>query len=160
MTKILKLISYFEYKHFELFGTLPIGLNYHAWKEGPVPKSLYVELNKAKLPKEFREKFHLEINKKNNWRKIVLNDGVIPDMSFFEEHEIEILNRYAKRFYETTSEEICNESHKDIKPWRTAWDREKNSEISFMEIFKDASGSEKAYLNENLVESRNLYCQV
>lgn len=48
-TKLFKLLYFLDFEHFKQTGRSVTGLEYHAWKMGPVPVTLYDEFNSPSL---------------------------------------------------------------------------------------------------------------
>ncbi len=44
LTKLFKLLFFFDFTHFRETGRSVTGLNYQAWQRGPVPADLYGEI--------------------------------------------------------------------------------------------------------------------
>ena len=59
MTKISKLLYFFDFTHFKQTGYPAIGLEYFAFKNGPVPKKLWLELKDGIVPNDFKAKLAL-----------------------------------------------------------------------------------------------------
>ena len=55
-TKLLKLLSFFDFTHFNQTGYPSLGIEYYAWKHGPVPKNFYEEIKGGIVPADFDEK--------------------------------------------------------------------------------------------------------
>ncbi len=60
MTKMSKLLFFFDFKHFKETGYPAIGLDYFAFERGPVPKKLWLELKDRNVPEDFKRKLALK----------------------------------------------------------------------------------------------------
>ncbi len=49
-TKLMKLLYFLDFKHFKQTGKSVTGLNYFAWRMGPVPRELFDEINSGMKP--------------------------------------------------------------------------------------------------------------
>lgn len=136
MTKLSKLLYFLDFTHFKQTGYPSIGLNYCAFKKGPVPKDFWLEVKDGHVPEDFRDKLALiprvdELDpsfKETEFRAI----GE-PDLSIFTPREIEILNNLAFIFKEARAWEISEVSHLPNQPWDTTFkQRGENCPIDYL----------------------------
>ncbi len=119
-TKISKLLYFFDFKHFKETGYPAIGLQYFAFKKGPVPKSFWLEVKGGNPPDDFKDKLAL-IQKKDELdpksKEIEFKAKKNPDLSVFSPREIEILNNLALMFKDVKAWQISEISHLKNQPW-------------------------------------------
>lgn len=78
------------------------------------------------------------------------------NLDYFSEFEIEIMNYLLDKYIKNNLDmkkiidNICEDSHDDIKAWKVAYDRKKNSGIDYSDTFEDLDKKEnnKLYIQE------------
>lgn len=159
-TKLYKLLYNSDFIHFKETGYSITGLNYYAWRESPVPATLYHKLKKDILPEEF-QKF-IEIIKLGRDKKIhKIYPKVEPDMSVFSKREKRILEKIAKYFKDYKANRITEISHLKGKPWdKTKRAEGKTKKIDYILSLDDTPESitvEEAKEKQMMVEKMYLY---
>lgn len=128
---LYKYLAFFEFDCIKHIGRPPLGLKYLAMERGPVPSEIYNRRDSYKTDCfEFRE---VEQD-----RYVIVPKGR-PDLGYFSSYEISRMKRlieiFADRFVKSNL--ISEASHEEIKSWRKAWNRKKNSPIRFEEEFDE-----------------------
>ncbi|MFC1942355.1 Panacea domain-containing protein [Chloroflexota bacterium] len=124
-TKLLKLLSFFDFTHFKQTGYPSIGLVYHAWKRGPVPISFYEEIKGGGVPSDFSKNITVipqvfgddypEI--KGYLYKIKAKTFI--DESVFTPREMKILKWLCDVYHDATANQMSEVSHLHNSPWDT-----------------------------------------
>jgi len=147
-TLLYKLLAYLDFTNIERTGIPSLELKYHAYQNGPVPVDLYQ--NKSQYETDcFRFKA------KNNNRFILIPKKEA-DLSYFSDLEISIMNDLLNKYIikditmKDIIDNICNDSHKDIKAWKVAYTRGKNKIMNYSDTFEeiDKKKFEDLSLNE------------
>jgi len=113
--KLCKLLYFLDFEHFKETGRSVTGLNYFAWKMGPVPVEL---INEVEEPKP-------DLAKKIRFTKTTIGDGyklnvdalVEFDQAHFSKREMAILVRLAKDFDKTKADDMVEATHLENLPW-------------------------------------------
>lgn len=113
--KLFKLLYFMDFEHFKQTGRPVTGLDYFAWPKGPVPVSLFDEIE---TPRE-------DMTERVLFREIPIKQGkmleVVPlakfDSSYFSKRELKILESLSKEFYETLAEDMIEATHLENQPW-------------------------------------------
>ena len=125
--KLLKLLYFFDFQHFKETGRSVTGMEYFAWKMGPVPTSLYEEIkNRTKLNKFFNfipEKFFDSEFKKENATRFV--PKLKFDESLFSKREMRIMNHLIFLYKDVISKNMTEASHDKKSPWYKVFKTEK-----------------------------------
>jgi len=68
VTKLMKLLNFFEFEHFNQTGYPSIGLKYFAFQQGPVPKQFWLEVKDGIVPDDLKDKiiFNVKTGEYNN----------------------------------------------------------------------------------------------
>lgn len=123
-TKLFKLLSYLDFLHYEQTGRSVTGLTYYAWPMGPVPKTLYEEMespkndfNRAVVKREEKVgQLKREAFRKHPSYKI--------DESIFSPLELQLLQNLSKKYFRHTAEEMVDATHEVTGVWHQIWNVE------------------------------------
>ncbi len=143
MTKMSKLLYFFDFKHFKETGYPAIGLDYFAFENGPVPKKLWLQLKDGNVPDDFKGNLALLVNKNEynkDWKEIEFKAKTSADLTIFSPREKRILEELALIFKDVKANEISEISHLTNQPWSiTKQNKGLNTPIDYMlAIDKDA----------------------
>ena len=124
--KLFKLLYFLDFEHFKQTGRSVTGLEYFAWKMGPVPNRLYDNLKKPDKFKKFfaftPEKF-FDSDFKND--KII---RMIPkinfDKSLFSKREFYMMNQLVDLYKHSKSKDMTEISHDKKGPWYRVFNKE------------------------------------
>jgi uncharacterized phage-associated protein len=144
-TLLYKFLSYLDFSSIEKLGKPALELEYRAYKNGPVPVNIYNN----------REGYQTDCFKfeKRGTDKFVIISTKEADLDYFSEFEIEAMNylldKYVKNnlSMEKIIDNICNDSHNEIKAWKVAYDRKKNSRINYSDTFGEIDKKESNKLS-------------
>lgn len=119
--KLFKLLYLADFEHFRLTGKSITGVEYQAWKFGPVPIELMEEWDA--MDEDFAHAVHIEHEKiyDHTRQTVVVNEGVAFDDVEFTRRQIGILEALARRFHETNSEELIDITHEQNGAWDKVW---------------------------------------
>ena len=109
-TKLCKLLYFLDFEHFKETGRSVTGMDYFAWKMGPVPIALYEEID---MPEhDMAEKLEF-IEKPTQYGKPMLVVEPIAefDPSHFSHRELRILDDLAKEFGDTRADDMIEATH-------------------------------------------------
>jgi uncharacterized phage-associated protein len=118
--KLFKLLYLLDFAHFRQTGRSVTGLDYVAWKLGPVPVELAQEWDQ--LEPDMAAAFDI------NPEKVIdhVRDLVVPkvrfDDSLFTRRELELMQRIANEHAKDLSKPMVNVTHEERGPWATIWD--------------------------------------
>lgn len=147
-TLLYKLLSYLDFTSIKRTGIPALELKYYAYKNGPVPVDLYQ--NKSQYETDC---FRFEARSSNRFIFISKKEA---DLSYFSDSEVGIMNDLLNKYIikditmKDIIDNICNDSHKDIKAWKVAYDRGKNKIMNYGDTFEeiDKKKFEDLSLNE------------
>ena len=139
-TLLYKLLAFLDFSSVEKLGKPALELGYRAYKKGPVPVGIY---NNREGYKTDSFKFV-----KRSINKFIVISTKEANLDYFSEFEIEImnclLNKYIRKNLSMKKiiDKICEDSHNDIKAWKVAYDRKKNSGIDYRDTFEEIDKKE------------------
>lgn len=136
ITKIGKLIYFFEFEHFSQTGIPPIGLTYSAAENGPLSYEFWDEISKGKFSKDFSDVAHavpVTYSDEVKGHIIRLNDGITPNMEVFTPREQRILEKVADRYRYSKAVDMSEITHRDKEPWdHTIKEKGENCAIDYL----------------------------
>lgn len=141
ITKLFKSLYYWDFLHFNRFGTSVTGLIYYTYNKGPVPKKLYHEISSSQgeISKHF--KFLKEENEENEYQKynIYIKNKKI-DLDWFSPNELKVLEEVVTIFKNSSAVEMSNITHLKNTPWeKTKREKGLGVEIDYMLAVDDNS---------------------
>jgi uncharacterized phage-associated protein len=137
MTKLMKLLFFLDFAHFKQTGKSVTGMEYFAWKRGPVPQVLWFELTKEMKPDMASA---VGIIPCDNFKKIIAKDKFNSD--FFTKREMKLLQDIAEIFYDTAADLTVEVAHLPNEPWhRTLMEKGEKKRIDFLLAVDDKPGS-------------------
>lgn len=147
-TLLYKFLSYLDFSSIEKLGKPALELEYRAYKNGPVPVGIY----------NSREGYQTDCFKfeKRGTNRFVVISTKEANLDYFSEFEIETMNYLIDKYIKNNLDmkqiidNICEASHNEIKAWKVAYDKKKNSRINYSDTFGeiDKKGSNKLSIQE------------
>ena len=120
--KLFKLLNFLDFEHYRQTGKSVTGLDYVAWKKGPVPPTLWHEVQKmppdlAKVIDviEHRDEFTDQLQRREFKLKVKF------DPKYFTKREMAIMQRLGEYFKELRAEQISRFSHSKKLPWEVVY---------------------------------------
>jgi uncharacterized phage-associated protein len=129
--KLIKLLYLLDFTHFRATGVSVTGLEYHAWKLGPVPIDVYQEWD-APAP-DLTAAIEIVPEKVIDY----VRELVVPkrrfDPDLFTKRELVIMEELAVRFRDEKTRPLINFTHAELGPWDIIWDsgRGQNERIPY-----------------------------
>lgn len=147
-TLLYKLLSYLDFTSIEKLGVPALELKYRALKNGPVPEEIYQN-------KDGYETDCFKFEKRSNRRFIIISKREA-DLDYFSDFEIEIMDNLLNKYIakdtnmKAVIDNICNDSHNEIKAWWKAFSRKQNSIMNYSDTFEgiDQKDLENLSINE------------
>lgn len=120
--KLFKLLYLLDFEHFTLTGKSVTGLEYQAWKFGPVPVELMEEWEDFST--NFSGKLCIEVERviDFNRQSVKVVNGVEFDEIDFTPRQLKLMGELAERFRETASPELIDLTHVQNGAWHRVWD--------------------------------------
>jgi len=144
-TLLYKLLAYLDFSSIEKLGKPALELEYRAYKKGPVPVGIYNN----------REGYQTDCFKfmKRGTNRFIVISTKEADLDYFSEFEIEIMNYLLDKYIRNNLsmkkiiDNICEDSHNEIKAWKVAYNRKKNSRIDYSDSFGEIDKKESNKLS-------------
>lgn len=121
--KLFKLLYFLDFEHYRDTGRSVTGLEYFAWKMGPVPKSLFEELEAGDVTWDSTVRFTKKSLVGDAW---MLNVQPLMqfDPSLFSRREIRLLEKLANEFKNSEADDMVEATHLENLPWSKVWEKE------------------------------------
>ena len=114
-TKLCKLLYFLDFQHFKETGRAVTGLDYFAWKMGPVPVQLYEEVD---MPEpDMAERIEFVEKPTRRGTMLVVKPIADFDDSHFTKRELRILKGLAAEFRDTQADDMIETTHLENQPW-------------------------------------------
>lgn len=115
-TKLFKLLYFLDFEHFKETGRSVTGLEYYAWKLGPVPTALCDELESPE--QDFLDAIKFEEDGYYNNRMTYSIKALIePDMSHFTKRELALIEKLALEYKNSNAADMVEKTHLQNLPW-------------------------------------------
>jgi uncharacterized phage-associated protein len=115
-TKLFKLLYFLDFEHYRDTGRSVTGMDYFAWKMGPVPISLMEELDAPEA--DLCEKLSISeipVGRGGTMLKLAPLDAFDP--THFTLREMRSMERLATNFRDARADEMVDATHLENSPW-------------------------------------------
>lgn len=119
--KLFKLLYLLDFEHFRQTGKSATGLDYEAWKFGPVPIELMEEWED--LGPDLASLVHIVEEKVIDYDRqaVKVNDGVHFDAEPFSPRQLRIMQAVAEQYRNTYSPKMIDVTHAQNGAWDRVW---------------------------------------
>jgi len=144
--KLFKLLYLLDFAHFRETGRSVTGLDYRAWKMGPVPLELMQEWDQ--LEPDMSAAVAIEPEKVVDY----VRDHVVPKRSFddslFTKRELRLMRGLVEKYRDEMTKPLIGLTHTERGPWDTIWDagRGNNARIPYSLAIDDNDPNRDAIL--------------
>ncbi|AOF53671.1 MULTISPECIES: Panacea domain-containing protein [Rodentibacter] len=128
--KLFKLLYFLDFEHYKQVGRSVTGLDYSAWKMGPVPVDLHEEIKQPEA--DFLAKIKIEQIPIRKGRQEMLKFNALSefDQTHFSKRELKILNTLAQQYKNAFADDMIEATHLERLPWHQIYEVEgKKKEI-------------------------------
>ena len=116
--KLFKLLYLLDFEHFRQTGRSVTGMEYRAWKMGPVPIELMQEWDELEL--DLADAITIQPKKVIDYERYEVKANIAFDPSHFSKRELSLMDQIATRYRDTLSEKMIDVTHAE----NGAWDKE------------------------------------
>lgn len=130
--KLFKLLYFLDFTHFRDTGRPVTGLDYFAWKMGPVPKELFEELGQPGADWDGNCAFRTI--KTHKGEMLTVNALSEFNPSHFSKRELRLMRELSIQFKDADSEHMVEETHLENLPWHQIFEVEgrKQAQIPYL----------------------------
>lgn len=118
--KLFKLLYFLDFTHFRDTGRSVTGMDYFAWKMGPVPVALFEEIETPSDEWSGQVSFESIAVAKGTMLKIdALSDF---DRAHFSKRELRIMEALAEQFKDAKADDMIEATHLENSPWHQVFE--------------------------------------
>lgn len=154
ITKLMKLLNFFDFEHFKQTGYPSIGLKYFAFENGPVPKKFWLEVKDGIVPEDLKNIVVINAKVGEYGRReteFKVKTGSHVDFTVFTSRERKILEKLAFIYKDADAKTMSDISHEAEKPWEiTKREKGLNAEINYLLAIDSDSPITREEAEENL----------
>lgn len=114
-TKLCKLLYFLDFGHFKETGRSVTGMDYYAWKMGPVPVDLYEEVEAPEPDMADKVEFIEQPTKRGSMLTVRALAAI--DESLFSKRELRIMRSLAEEYRDRLAEDMAEATHLENQPW-------------------------------------------
>jgi uncharacterized phage-associated protein len=136
--KLFKLLYLLDFTHFRETGRSVTGLDYRAWKTGPVPFGLMQEWDELKS--DMASAIDIVPEKVVDFIRELVVPKVAFDDSLFTRRELRLMHELSTNFADELTKPMIGFTHEERGPWDKIWDggRGNNERIPYTLAFPDS----------------------
>jgi uncharacterized phage-associated protein len=144
--KLFKLLYLLDFTHFRETGRSVTGLDYRAWKMGPVPLELMQEWEE--LESDMAYAIDIVPEKVIDFIRELVVPKVAFDDSLFSRRELRLMHDLSTQFVDELTKPLIGFTHEDRGPWDKIWDGGKgnNERIPYALAVPDSDPNRDAIL--------------
>lgn len=120
--KLFKLLYLLDFEHFRQTGRSVTGLEYRAWKLGPVPIVLMQEWEQPEP--DFLESLRIEPEQVIDHVRQTVRPITEFDDSHFSRRELRLMEHFANEFQDALSQPMIDATHAEGMPWFKVWNQQ------------------------------------
>jgi uncharacterized phage-associated protein len=120
--KLFKLLHFLDFEHYRQTGKSVTGLNYEAWRMGPVPDDLWQEIKQP--PEDMAKVLDVVVHRNGENDEISRREFKLKskaDRRYFTKRELAIMERLAFYFQDIKADQISRFSHTKKMPWELVY---------------------------------------
>jgi uncharacterized phage-associated protein len=118
--KLFKLLYLLDFAHFRETGRSVTGLDYRAWKMGPVPFELMQEWDE--LEADMARAINIVPEKVIDFIRERVVPKVAFDESLFTRRELRLMGELSRNFDSDLTKPLIGFTHEEFGPWDKIWD--------------------------------------
>ncbi|WP_245293353.1 Panacea domain-containing protein [Mongoliimonas terrestris] len=119
--KLFKLLYFLDFEHYKSSGRSVTGLDYNAWKMGPVPVSLYEEIDSPEPDMAAALRFEERPIRQGEQKMLVITPARQFSDSHFTKREMRLLNDLATEYRDADADNMIEATHLENKPWHKVY---------------------------------------
>lgn len=130
--KLFKLLYFLDFTHFRDTGRPVTGLEYFAWKMGPVPKKLFEELGEPGA--DWAGNCAFKWVKTAKGEMLTVNSLSEFKSTHFSKRELRLLQQLSQQFKDADAEQMVEETHLENLPWHQIFEvqNRKQAQIPYL----------------------------
>jgi uncharacterized phage-associated protein len=115
--KLFKLLYFLDFEHFKVTGRSVTGLDYYAWKMGPVPVSLFEEIESPQPDMAAALRFEDRAIRGGAQVMLVMTPQVEFTDRHFSSRELKLMRDLSQEYVDAEAEDMIEATHLENMPW-------------------------------------------
>jgi uncharacterized phage-associated protein len=115
--KLFKLLYFLDFEHFKATGRSVTGLDYYAWKMGPVPVTLFEEIESPQPDLAEALRFEDKAVRGGSQTMLVMTPQIPFSDLHFSKRELDLMTSLAEEYRDAESENMIEATHLESMPW-------------------------------------------
>jgi uncharacterized phage-associated protein len=146
--KLIKLLYLLDFEHFRQTGRSVTGMDYLAWKMGPVPLDLYQEWEEG-FSRDLADSIEIIPEKVIDYTRETVVAKTEFDDRHFTKRELRIMAGLVEQLRDSHSKPMIDLTHAQLGPWEKIWDggRGNNERIPYVLAIADNDPNREAILD-------------
>ena len=122
--KLFKLLYFLDFEHYRVTGRSVTGMEYFAWKMGPVPVDLDSEINSPQEDMAKAVNF-VSTSIRGGSQKMLQPKPVVKfDGKHFSKRELKLMEELATEYRDTVSADMVEATHLENLPWDKIYNKQ------------------------------------
>lgn len=124
--KLFKLLYFLDFEHYKITGRSVTGLDYYAWKMGPVPVRLFDEIESPEpdMANVIRYSSTPVYNGQRTMLKIETTKEFDPN--YFSRRELKLMSNLVEQYKDSSADEMIEATHLENLPWYKVYELDKD----------------------------------
>lgn len=118
--KLIKLLYLLDFEHYRQTGRSVTGMDYRAWKMGPVPLAFYQEWDVPGV--DLAAAIDIVPEQVVDYTRETVVPKIAFDDSHFTKRELRIMNELAESLSDSYSKPMVDMTHVQLGPWQKIWE--------------------------------------
>jgi len=143
--KLFKLLYFLDFEHFKITGRSVTGLQYSAWKMGPVPTMLHEELESPSP--DLAEAVSISSESNGGYPKLLIKPIQEFNSNIFTKRELKILDQLSEEYKNSNADEMIEATHLENAPWDRVFNKEDNKQGAIPYEYALLAGEKEAMVS-------------
>lgn len=126
--KLFKLLYFLDFEHYKLTGRSVTGLDYYAWKMGPVPTRLYDEIQSPEPDMATALRFGEMSVYGGRGTMMTIETKQAFDDKHFSRRELALMKRLTEQYKDSLADEMIEATHLENSPWYKVYELDGNKQ--------------------------------
>ncbi len=122
--KLFKLLYFLDFEHFKQTGRSVTGLEYYAWKMGPVPVALKEEIDQPRSDMAEALRFEDRSIREGTQTMLAIHPLVPFSPRHFSKREMSLLEDLVKQYRYSDADNMVEATHLENLPWHKVYEQQ------------------------------------
>lgn len=123
-TKLFKLLYFLDFEHFKITGRSVTGLQYAAWRMGPVPVDLFEELEAPQPDMAEAMQFVERPVRGGERTMLIISPRIQFDDRHFTRRELGLMKQLVDEYRDASADDMIEATHLENMPWDRVYNQQ------------------------------------